>query len=50
MWELPLELQQQLEAAREAAQLSSVSVEQVKSKDVPCSDDWNNAFVMVVDK
>ena len=50
MWEPPLELQQPLEAAREATQLTEVSVGQVKSKDMPCSDDWNNAFVMVVNK
>ena len=50
-WEPPLELQQQpLEAAREATSFLQLGWEQVKSKDVPCSDDWNNAFVMVVNK
>ena len=34
-------------AAAASSELSSVSWEQVKSKDVPCSDDWYNAFVMV---
>ena len=37
-------------AAAASSELSSVSWEQVKSKDVPCSDDWYNAFVMVVNK
>ena len=31
-------------------ELSSVSVGQVESKDLSCSDGWNNAFVMVVNK
>ena len=39
-----------LAAASEKLELSAVSWEQVKSKDVPCSDDWYNAFVMVVNK
>ena len=31
-------------------ELSSVSCGQGKSKDMPFSDDWYNAFVMVVNK
>ena len=36
--------------AAAASELSSVSWEQVKSKDMLYSDDWYNAFVMVVNK
>ena len=36
--------------AAASSELSSVSWEQVKSKDVPCSDGWYNAFVVVVNK
>ena len=38
----------QLPVESSAAQLTAVSVGQVKSKDVPCSDDWNSVFCMVV--
>ena len=37
-------------AVAASSELSVVSWEQVKSKDVPCSDGWYNAFVMVVNK
>ena len=39
-----------LAAAANSELSSTVSCGQVKSKDMPFSDDWYNAFVMVVNK
>ena len=39
-----------LQATTSSELSSAVSCGQVKSKDMPFSDDWYNAFVMVVNK